>query len=104
MIAERGLRVVLEMGSAFGGSARQWLEADPGVIVTPPGGADTGIPNEHVAAMQEKLKAAGKPSEIVLYPETPHAFFADYRPSYREAVAKDGWAKLVAWFKKHGVE
>ena len=68
------------------------------------GGADSGIPNEHVAAMQEKLKAAGKPSEIVLYPDTPHAFFADYRLSYREAAAKDGWAKLMAWFKKHGVE
>ena len=68
------------------------------------GGADSGIPNEHVAAMQEKLKAAGKPSELTLYPDTPHAFFADYRPSYREAEAKDGWAKLVAWFKKHGVE
>jgi carboxymethylenebutenolidase len=50
------------------------------------------------------LKAAGRPSELRLYPDTPHAFFADYRPSYREAEAKDGWAKLVAWFKKHGVE
>ena len=68
------------------------------------GGADSGIPNEHVAAMQEKLKAAGKSSELTLYPDTPHAFFADYRPSYREAEAKDGWAKLLAWFKKHGVE
>ena len=67
------------------------------------GGGDSGIPNEHVAAMQAKLKAAGKPSEIVLYPDTPHAFFADYRASYREAAAKDGWAKLLAWFKKHGL-
>jgi carboxymethylenebutenolidase len=54
--------------------------------------------------MQEKLKAAGKPSELTLYPDTPHAFFADYGPSYREAAAKDGWATLPAWFKKHGGE
>ena len=66
------------------------------------GGADQGIPNELVATMQEKLKAAGKPSEIVLYPDTPHGFYADYRPSYRKEQAKDGWKKLLDWFKKHG--
>jgi carboxymethylenebutenolidase len=54
--------------------------------------------------MQDKLKAAGKPSELTPYPGTPHAFFADDRPSYREAEAKDGWAKCLAWFKKHGFE
>jgi carboxymethylenebutenolidase len=66
------------------------------------GGADQGIPNELVATMQEKLKAAGKPSEIILYPDTPHGFYADYRPSYRQEQAADGWNKLQAWFKKHG--
>ena len=66
------------------------------------GGADQGIPNELVAKMQEKLKAAGKPSEIILYPDTPHGFYADYRPSYRREQAEDGWKKLQEWFKKHG--
>jgi carboxymethylenebutenolidase len=66
------------------------------------GGADQGIPNELVAKMQEKLKAAGKASEIVLYPDTPHGFYADYRPSYRNEQADDGWKKLQEWFKKHG--
>ena len=66
------------------------------------GGADQGIPNELVATMQEKLKAAGNPSEIILYPDTPHGFYADYRPSYRQEQADDGWKKLQAWFKKHG--
>ena len=66
------------------------------------GGADQGIPNELVAKMQEKLKAAGKPSEIILYPDTPHGFYADYRPSYRKEQADDGWKKLQEWFKKHG--
>lgn len=67
------------------------------------GGADSGIPNDTVEKMQAALKAAGKPSEIVLYPDTPHAFHADYRPSYRKQPAEDGWAKLQAWFKRHGV-
>ena len=66
------------------------------------GGADHGIPNELVAKMQEKLKAAGNSSEIVLYPDTPHGFYADYRPSYRKVQADDGWKKLQEWFKKHG--
>ncbi|BBK34502.1 carboxymethylenebutenolidase [Stella humosa] len=67
------------------------------------GGADTGIPNDTVEKMQAALKAAGKPSEIVLYPDTPHAFHADYRPSFRKTQAEDGWAKLQDWFKKNGV-
>jgi carboxymethylenebutenolidase len=67
------------------------------------GGADAGIPNDTVDKMREALKAAGKKSEIVLYPDTPHAFHADYRPSYRKEQADDGWKRCTEWFKKHGV-
>ena len=67
------------------------------------GGADQGIPNDLVAAMQKKLAEAEKPSEIVLYPDTPHGFYADYRPSYREEQAADGWKRLLEWFRRHGV-
>jgi carboxymethylenebutenolidase len=67
------------------------------------GGADTGIPNDTVEKMKDALKKAEKPSEIELYPETPHGFYADYRPTYRKEQAEDGWKKLLAWFKKHGV-
>jgi len=67
------------------------------------GEADTGIPVATVEQMRAALKAAGKPSEIVLYPNTPHAFFADYRPSYRKDKADDGWKRLLDWFKKNGV-
>ncbi len=67
------------------------------------GGADTGIPNDTVDKMQQALKAANKPSEIVLYPDTPHGFNADYRPTYRKDKADDGWQKMLAWFKKNGV-
>jgi carboxymethylenebutenolidase len=67
------------------------------------GGKDQGIPVEQVEQMREALKAAHKPSEIVIYPDAPHGFNADYRPSYRESDAKDAWAKMLAWFKKYGV-
>ena len=67
------------------------------------GGADQGIPVADVERMRAALKAAGKTAEIVVYPDAPHAFHADYRPSYREAAAKDGWERLQAWFKQHGV-
>jgi carboxymethylenebutenolidase len=67
------------------------------------GGADPGIPQAQVDQMKAALKAANNPSEIIVYPDTPHGFNADYRPSYRPEQAKDGWAKLQAWFKQHGV-
>jgi carboxymethylenebutenolidase len=67
------------------------------------GGADQGIPNDTVEKMREALKAKGKKSEIILYPDTPHAFLADYRPSFRKEQAEDAWKKLTEWFKKHGV-
>lgn len=66
------------------------------------GGADQGIPNNTVEQMQAALKAANKPSEIILYPDTPHGFYADYRQSYRKQQADDAWSKLQAWFKKNG--
>lgn len=70
------------------------------------GGADTGIPNDTVDKMRAALKdgsAAAKKSEIVTYPDTPHAFNADYRPSYRKDQADDGWKRAIAWFKANGV-
>lgn len=47
--------------------------------------------------------AAAKASTFVLYPDAPHAFHADYRPSYRKGPADDGWQRALAWFKTHGV-
>ncbi len=67
------------------------------------GGADQGIPNDTVEKMREALKAKGKKSEIMLYPDTPHAFYADYRASFRKEQADDAWKKLGEWFKKNGV-
>ena len=67
------------------------------------GGADQGIPLRTVEEMRQTLKAAGRPSEIIVYPDAPHAFHADYRQSYRREPAEDGWKRLQQWFKKHGV-
>jgi carboxymethylenebutenolidase len=67
------------------------------------GGKDTGIPLNTVEQMRDRLKASSSKSQIIVYPESPHAFFADYRPSYREGDAKDGWKQLQSWFQQHGV-
>lgn len=67
------------------------------------GGKDQGIPLEDVDAMRDALKAAGKKAELHVYAEAPHAFHADYRPTYRKAFAEDGWQRLLAWFKANGL-
>jgi carboxymethylenebutenolidase len=67
------------------------------------GALDKGIPVADVQQMQAALKDAHKDCEIVIYPDADHGFNADYRPSYNATDAKDGWGKMLAWFKKHGV-
>ena len=73
------------------------------------GGADTGISLESVEQMREALakaapkNLAAKASRFEIYPDAPHAFHADYRATYREGPAKDGWEKCIAWFKQNGV-
>jgi carboxymethylenebutenolidase len=67
------------------------------------GAEDQGIPVEIVEMMQDDLKKTKNPSEIVIYPDAPHGFHADFRSSYRQGPAQDGWKRLQAWFKQHGV-
>ena len=70
------------------------------------GEADTGIPLDGVEKMKAALaagNAASKASQFVVYKDAPHAFHADYRPSYRKEAADDGWKRCLAWFKQHGV-
>jgi carboxymethylenebutenolidase len=67
------------------------------------GGADTGISVDSVHDMEAALKADGKTAEFHIYPDAPHGFLADYRPSYRQDAAEDGWAQMTAWFKKYNV-
>lgn len=67
------------------------------------GGQDQGIPADGVRKLVDAVNAAGGKADLVVFPDAPHAFHADYRPSYREAAAKDGWARLQAWLKANGV-
>jgi carboxymethylenebutenolidase len=70
------------------------------------GEKDTGIPLDTVDKMKAALaagNAVAKKSEFVVYPDAPHAFHADYRPSFRKEAAEDGWKRCLAWFKTHGV-
>ncbi|MEP7157592.1 MAG: dienelactone hydrolase family protein [Betaproteobacteria bacterium] len=67
------------------------------------GGADTGIAMDTVEKMQSALEDAKSASEIHVYPDTPHGFNADYRPTYRKEAAEDGWKRMLGWFRKYGV-
>ncbi|GAB2455824.1 dienelactone hydrolase family protein [Comamonas humi] len=74
------------------------------------GGKDQGITLDSVDAMKQALAKAGaggnaaaKGSQFHIYPEAGHAFHADYRPSYRKDAADDGWKRMLAWFRQHGV-
>jgi carboxymethylenebutenolidase len=70
------------------------------------GGQDSGIPLDSVEKMKAALaagSAAAKRSEFVVYADAPHAFHADYRPSFRKDAAEDGWKRCVGWFEANGV-
>lgn len=94
----------------YGPTARAYVPGDKTPIEVAPqikgavlglyGGADGGIPSATVEQMFGTLKAAGNTrSEYRIYPDTPHGFNADYRPSYRKAQAQDAWNRMLAWFK-----
>jgi carboxymethylenebutenolidase len=98
----------------YGPVARAFHPGDPTIIelaasIQAPvlalyGAADTGIPVETLTQLEDALKAAGnRACEFVVYPDTPHAFHADYRPSYRQAAAEDGWRRCLAWLGDNGV-
>ena len=83
----------------FGDNKRSWIAVVAIVIAA--------IMNESaVDSMQNALAAgnkAAKASQFVLYPDAPHAFHADYRPSYRKEAAADGFKRALEWFKTNGV-
>ena len=63
------------------------------------GGADQGIPNDTVDKMRDAMRANKKAGDLILYPDTPHGFHADYRPSYRKDKADEAWQRTLSWFK-----
>lgn len=68
------------------------------------GGKDASIPLESVEKMQAALAKGKSKSEIVVYPNSGHAFNADYRPSYVAVDAKDSWTRCIDWLRVHGVK
>ncbi len=70
------------------------------------GRQDQSIPQDTLEKMKQAIAQgpqAARGSQFVVYDDAGHAFFADYRPSYRKADAEDGWRRALAWFKQHGV-
>ena len=67
------------------------------------GGQDQGIPLDTVQRVQSELARLHSKSRIVVYPDAPHAFYADYRPAYRKEPAEDGIVRLQAWFEDNGL-
>ena len=63
------------------------------------GGADQGIPVDTVDKMRAAMRANKKAGDLVVYPDAPHAFNADFRPSYRKEAAQDAWQRTLSWFK-----
>lgn len=68
------------------------------------GAEDGSIPLDQVELMRQALRATNATAEIVVYPEAGYAFHADYRPSYHQASAQDGWQRMLAWFAQYGVK
>ncbi|MBW8830017.1 MAG: dienelactone hydrolase family protein [Burkholderiales bacterium] len=67
------------------------------------GGQDPSIPLEQVEELRKSLRQVNSASQVLVYPGAPHAFYADYRPSYRAEAAEDGWQRLKTWFAQHGL-
>lgn len=68
------------------------------------GEKDASIPLESVDTMRQALRAANARAEIIVYPDAGHAFYADYRPGYHDESAKEGWERMLGWFKQYGVK
>ncbi len=66
-------------------------------------GQDSSSTPAEIAEAKARAKAAGKTVEIIVYPDAPHGFHADYRPSYRKADAEDGWQRMLAWLHRYGI-
>jgi carboxymethylenebutenolidase len=67
------------------------------------GGQDGFIPLAQIDEMKAKLAASGGASKIIVYPDSGHGFFGDYRPDYNRADAEASWSATTGWLKEHGV-
>jgi carboxymethylenebutenolidase len=63
------------------------------------GAEDPGIPLESIERMRVEIAKADGASRVDVFAGAPHGFHADYRPSYRDEAAREGWTRMLAWFK-----
>jgi carboxymethylenebutenolidase len=56
---------------------------------------------EHVAELEQELKAQGKTYEFHSYEGAGHGFFSVDRPAYRPEAAVDGWNRIFTWFGRY---
>jgi carboxymethylenebutenolidase len=65
-------------------------------------GAEDSNPSPELAAMlAERARASGQEVKVDVYDDAGHAFFADYRPTYRPEAAAKLWHEVVPFLQRH---
>ena len=65
-------------------------------------GAEDSNPSPALAeTLGERAAASGQEAKVDVYEGAGHAFFADYRPTYRPGPAAELWAEVVPFLKRH---
>lgn len=66
------------------------------------GDKDQSIPVGAVQEFDKLLDKAGVEHEVIVYPNSGHAFFRDHDPKvYKPEAAKDAWERVTKFFEKN---
>jgi carboxymethylenebutenolidase len=66
------------------------------------GDADVSIPVGTVEEFDKLLDEIGVEHEVIVYPNSGHAFFRDTDPKvYKPEASKDAWERVMKFFGKH---
>lgn len=65
------------------------------------GAEDTDPSPQDLQRVRDAAAASGLEVELEVYPDAGHAFFADHRPTYREAAAHALWPRLTGFLAEH---
>ncbi len=65
-------------------------------------GAEDRNPSPQLAELlRERASASGQEVDVDVYDGAGHAFFADYRPTYRPEAAAQLWRRVVPFLQRH---
>jgi carboxymethylenebutenolidase len=65
-------------------------------------GAEDQNPSPEIGAqLLERARESGQEVKVDIYEGAAHAFFADYRPTYRPKPAARLWGEIVPFFARH---